>query len=88
MTSLRLKARTTGLSWRELDDQIVLLDLESSSYLAISGAGTVIWHALIDGSTLDELIEQVCVEFDIDAATARTDVSDFLADLGSRGLLA
>ena len=88
MNDQRMKIRTTGLSWRELDGKIMLLDIASSSYLSISGAGSVIWTALVKGATFDELISAVEAEFDVDHDTATTDVREFVDDLVRRGLLA
>jgi hypothetical protein len=88
MTDRLMKIRSSGLSWRQLDDNIMLLDIATSSYLSITGAGSVIWVALVDGSTVDELVTTVLTEFDVDHATAAADVTAFLADLEARGLLA
>jgi hypothetical protein len=88
MTERLMKIRSSGLSWRQLDDNIMLLDIATSSYLSITGAGSVIWIALVAGSTVNQLVSTVLAEFDVDRATAAADVASFLADLEARGLLA
>jgi hypothetical protein len=88
MAERLMKIRSSGLSWRQLDDNIMLLDIATSSYLSITGAGSVIWVALVAGSTVDQLVTTVLDEFDVDHATAAADVTAFLADLEARGLLA
>lgn len=83
----RYRIRRTGVSWRELDGQIVVLDLESSRYVTVSGAGAVIWERLVPGATLDEIVAELVDVFDIDDATARSDSKLFLDDLRVRNIL-
>jgi hypothetical protein len=83
----RFRLRKNGVSWRELDGQIVVLDLESSKYVTVSGAGAVIWEHLVAGASLDELVDALIEVFDIDVATARVDTESFLDDLRERNLL-
>jgi len=80
--------RSDGLSWRELDDQVVVLDAKSSRYLTINGAGVVIWRALAEGAALDAIVRALVEEYDVDEHVARNDVVVFLDDLRERGLLA
>ena len=81
------RLRKNGVSWRELDDQIVVLDLASSKYVTINGAGAVIWEHLVSGASVDDLVSVLVECFDIDHATARADTESFLDDLRQRNLL-
>lgn len=80
--------RPDGLSWRELADQIVVLDAVSSTYLTVTGAGVPIWRALVRGATLDEILTELNEQFDVDLDVARADALQFIDELRSRGLLA
>ena len=83
----KFKLRKNGVSWRELDDQIVVLDLESSKYVTVNGAGAIIWPRLVSGASVDELVSELLSVFDIDETTARADTESFLDDLRRRNLL-
>jgi len=83
-----LRLRVTGLSWRLLDDAIIVLDLDRSRYLSVRGAGVALWPLLERGSSLDELVGVVVERFEIDQDTAAADVGVFIEDLRQRGLLA
>jgi hypothetical protein len=85
----RLKLRGADLDWRELEGELVALDLRESRYLAINRSGQVLWAALAesDGATRDELIDRLVREFDLEQARAAADVDAFTAELESRGLL-
>ena len=79
--------RKTELTWREVGDAIVILDLSDSSYLSVSGAGRVIWDRLDGGATLAELVAAVMEIFDVSEELAASDTSSFLDSLESRKLL-
>ena len=54
MTDLRL--RTEDLSWREIDDEVIAVDVETSTYLGANKTGTLLWRRLGDGgATREEL---------------------------------
>jgi hypothetical protein len=84
----RLGLRSDNLTWREVGDEVVVLDLSSSTYLAVNGSGAVLWKALAEGASAGELQDTLMRQYDIEADTARRDVGAFLDDLRSRGLLA
>jgi len=83
----RLKLRTEVVEWRRLEDEIVVLDLASSVYLSIRGVGAVLWEALAEGATQEELTALVVDGFEVDPETAGADVAAYLADLRSRSLV-
>lgn len=82
-----LTLRAEGVTWRALDDHIVVLDLESSVYLNVTGAGAVVWKLLNEGTTLDAMIAAVLEVFEVEPEKARTDLVAFVDDLRVRKLL-
>jgi Coenzyme PQQ synthesis protein D (PqqD) len=85
---MRWKLRDQDLDWREVEGELVALDLRESRYLAINRSGQVLWAALADGATEDELVERLVEAFEIERARAAADVDAFTTELESRGLLA
>lgn len=83
-----MKLRNVDLDWREVEGELVVLDLRESRYLAINRTGQVIWTALAEGATRDELTERLVEDFEIERARAAADVDAFTTELESRGLLA
>lgn len=86
MTILRLDPN--AIAWREIDGEILALDIAASMYLSTNPAGATLWRALAHGASRDDLIELLLAEFDIDEARATTDVETFVAELATHGLLA
>jgi hypothetical protein len=83
----RLQLRDVDLDWREVEGELVALDLRESRYLAVNRTGQVLWAALAEGATRAQLVERLIEDFDIDQARAAADVDAFTAGLESRDLL-
>jgi hypothetical protein len=82
-----LRLRDADLDWREVDREVVALDLRESRYLAINRAGQVLWAALAEGATRDDLIDRLAGTFGLERSAAAADVDAFTGQLDSRGLL-
>jgi Coenzyme PQQ synthesis protein D (PqqD) len=85
---VRWRARPADeVAWREVDDEVVLLDLRTSMYWSLNGAAAVLWVALADGSSLEELSLRLVTEYGLDPATARRDAWKFLESCLKEDLL-
>lgn len=82
-----LRLRTEGITWQQVDDELVVLDLDGSTYMSVNSVGALLWHRLVEGAGIDDLILVLRDTYDIDEPTARRDVSTFVDDLRARGLL-
>jgi hypothetical protein len=83
-----VRLRPEGLAWRRLGDEIMVLDLSSSTYFSVGGAGTFLFETLGTGD-LDEaaLVDALVTQYEVDPGTARRDVTAFLSGLRDAGLL-
>lgn len=81
---MRLKP---GVEWQRVDDEIVVLDLTTSAYLAVNDAGAVLWPLVVAGTNEDELVEALVSEFAVDGHRARADVGAFVERLESLALV-
>jgi len=75
------------VAWREVDDEVVLLDLRTSMYWSLNGSGSLLWVALADGATPEELSLRLTAEYGLDPATARHDADRFLESCLEQDLL-
>ena len=73
---------------RLVDDETVLLDLESGMYFGLDGVGQLIWQSVSEGKTPGEIAGIIAAEFEVDEEQALADTLDFTRDLVERGLLA
>jgi hypothetical protein len=82
-----IRLRSGALEWREVEGEIVALDVRTSTYFAVNATGAVIWQALIDGASRDELVSRVREAFPVDEEVAAKDLDAFLAALREQNLL-
>ena len=87
VSTIRLRLRNTDLDWREVEGELVALDLRESRYLAVNETGKQLWGALGDGATHDELVNRLVESFGVERSRAAADVDAFVADLDARGLI-
>ena len=72
---------------RLVDDETVLLDLQSGMYFGLDGVGQHIWEGIGEGKTLGDIAAVIAGEYEVDEAQALTDAIEFASDLVERGLL-
>ena len=84
----RLTLRTDDLYWREVDDEIVILEGRGSTYMSVNSSGVLLWHLLAAGATRDQLIAALVEAYGIDADDAVADADRFLDSIRAAELLA
>lgn len=82
-----VRLRGEDLAWREIDGDLVILDLRASTYLTSNASGAVLMKALTEDRTEAELTKCLMDAFSIPAEQARRDVQSFVEALATGGLL-
>lgn len=70
-----------------LDDEVVILHLESSLYFGVDRVGACIWEALNEPTRVGDICRIVSSRFDVGEEECRPDVLAFLDKLASAGLI-
>jgi hypothetical protein len=83
----RLRLRDSELEWREVEGQVLALDLRDSRYLMVNRTGRTLWAALREGATRAELVDALVGKHGATRDRAETDVSVFIAELEARDLI-
>jgi hypothetical protein len=82
-----LRLRDDGIAWREIDGEMVAIDLVTNTYLSANESGLLLWRALAAGASREDLAALLAERFGIDGKSAAVDVDRFLEELTSRELL-
>jgi Coenzyme PQQ synthesis protein D (PqqD) len=82
-----MRLRAKGLTWQEFDGELVVLDLEASTYLTTNGSGALLMKLLAQDRTRAELVNAVVEQYDVTPEQAGSDVDAFIAALSTKGLL-
>ncbi len=76
-----------GLSWQELDGEIVALDVRNSVYITTNRTGTFMWHLLVAGIGEAALVKALQDRYELDLDRARSDVQAFIDRLRLHDLI-
>lgn len=85
MTAFRL--RRDDVAYSDLGEEIVILDLRSSTYFSVRNTAAQLVTALLDGASANALVAGLCARYDVAEDVASRDVQAFLTDLARRDLL-
>jgi len=67
--------------WREVGDEVVILDVSSATYFSLNGSGKLLWHQLDEGSTLQGLVRVLEEAYSISTEQAQKDTEAFVSAL-------
>lgn len=65
----------------DLAGEKVMVDFESGKYYMLKGVANDIWDLLIDGITVDEIVNTLLSEYDVTEETCRNEVNKFLEQM-------
>lgn len=82
-----MRMRSEGLSWQEIDGELVILDLTHAAYLTTNRSGAFLAKRLQQESSRQQLVDALATEYEIGEDRAGTDVDAFLATLAEKRLL-
>lgn len=71
----------------ELDNEMVLLNVETGVYFGLDEVGTTIWSLITDGLDEQEIVERIVADYDVEPARVSDDVRGFIEQLEHKGLL-
>lgn len=72
---------------QEVDDEMVILDMESENYFGLDEVGTSIWQAMQEHGTLQEVFDALLEQYEVEPEVLEKDLSDFVEKLLESGLI-
>ena len=75
------------VTWRDINGEIVALNLKSGEYYTFNEIGRSIWLAVTEGKSPDEIEETITHEYDVERDTVASDVNEFINGLIQKGVL-
>lgn len=82
-----MRLRENGVTWQEIDGELVILDLVSSTYLTTNGSGAFVAKLLETDRSAEDLTTALVTEYGVERAVAARDTEAFLTELRRRELL-
>jgi hypothetical protein len=73
--------------FRQLDQEAVILNLDSGLYFGLDAVGTDMWRALTTSDSIQAAYEKLLDEYDVAPDALRGDLEELIEKLAADGLL-
>ena len=87
MTGNALAKRTDRFMETMIDDEAVVMDLESGAFFSLSGSALSIWAAIDGSRDRDAVVATVASEYGLAGEELAADVDAFIAQLTENGFV-
>ncbi|HCE97622.1 MAG TPA: hypothetical protein DER10_03900, partial [Elusimicrobia bacterium] len=74
------------VTWRKVNNEAVILNLETSVYYSVNQTGTLIWELLVEGKPLEKIARALAAEYKLSTEQAAEDTCGFLKAVSELGL--
>lgn len=76
-----------GVLVREVEGEIVFLNVESEEYFELDAVGTEMWRQLTGGGTIRQTFERLLESYEVEPERLRADLETLIGRLRDAGLL-
>ena len=76
-----------GVLSRDLQGELVILDLKTGVYFGLDPVGTRIWHLLQEHQFLQKVIDSLVEEYEVTETVCAHDLLGFVAKMLEKGLV-
>ena len=76
-----------GVVYRELDGEMVLLNLDTGNYYGLDPVGTRMWNLLKEHGTTEKVLETMKEEYEVKEEQLRGDIQELVQKLAAKGLV-
>jgi hypothetical protein len=82
-----LRLRADVLEWRDIEGEVVAVDLRTATYLAVNRSGATLWQALASGASRRQLVDDLIDTYRLPREQATTELETFLQMLFEQDIL-
>ena len=79
--------RNDDAVWRVIDGDVVLLIPEEATLHALTGCGSRVWELVEGETTILDIVEQICDEYEVEPGRARDEITQFIDKLIAMNLV-
>lgn len=84
---MNVRILETDVVWRELDGEVVILNLATGNYYGLEGAANDMWRLLVEHGSTETVVDIMAREFDVDAERLSQDLDALVNDLVTRAIV-
>jgi PqqD family protein of HPr-rel-A system len=71
----------------DVNDEAVLLNVETGIYFGLDGLGAQIWKLIEEGANEEEILSRLLAEYEVTPEQLHGDLTEFLTQLDAHGLI-
>lgn len=79
--------RSDNAIWRVIDGEIVVLLTDGDVLHALKGCGSRVWELIEGETTISEIVQSICAQYEVEPQIAEKDITEFVRKLASMKLL-
>ena len=84
----RILSQRPDVAWKEIDGQIILMDLGAQKRVhRLNSVGSFIWTSFDGKITLEKILKDICIEFEVSSEVAKRDLAKMVERLEELGVL-
>jgi hypothetical protein len=73
--------------FQEILNEIIILNVNDENYLGLDQTGTRMWNVLLNSNTTKHAFDQLLGEYDVEPATLKKDLNNFINNLIENNLV-
>lgn len=73
--------RNENAVWRVIDGDVVLLIPEEATLHSLTGCGNRVWELMEDETSVADIVDQICAEYEVEPQRARDEITEFIQQL-------
>jgi hypothetical protein len=77
----------SGLCIRELGDAVIIITENGDELHSLDELGSFIWRAVDGVSSVQNILDKICNEYEVDRSQAEEDLKKFLSALKDKNLI-
>jgi hypothetical protein len=86
--NVRFRLNSPQVVSETVDGEAIVVNLDSGTYFSIKGDGVLVWNAILNGATVEELTAAVSAQAGADTGQVEASMAAFCESLAAEGLIA
>ena len=84
---MRVELNEADVVWRELEGEVIILNLATGCYYGLEGSANDMWRLLLQHGTTDKVIEILADDYEVERDRVTRDVDDLVRRLCDKSIL-
>jgi hypothetical protein len=84
---VKVEIMNEDVVWRDLDGEIIILNLATGFYYGLEGSANDMWRVLNDVGSTEGVVDALAAEFDVGRDRLAKDVNDLVRRLAEKSIV-